>query len=154
MSEPITVSAVVLRDEAGRVLFVRKRGTSMFMQPGGKPEPGETPQQTAIRECAEELGVSLRPESLRWLGNFVSSAANEAGRRVVANVYSHPAVHDVSPAAEIEELRWVDPEEPPGEDLAPLYLEHLLPWLRSTPERAGEPASNRENSSSRAGFGE
>jgi len=36
----IRVSAVVLRDAQGRVLMVRKRGTSMWMNPGGKPEPG------------------------------------------------------------------------------------------------------------------
>src|SRR5690606_39457168 len=55
----IRVSAVVLRDGAGRVLTGRKRGTARFMFPGGKPEPGETPAQTAVRETREERGVEL-----------------------------------------------------------------------------------------------
>jgi len=46
----IRVSAVVLRNAAGEVLTVRKRNTSRFMLPGGKPDPGETPAETAVRE--------------------------------------------------------------------------------------------------------
>ena len=38
----IFVSAAVITDAAGRVLVVRKHGTSVFMQPGGKPEAGES----------------------------------------------------------------------------------------------------------------
>lgn len=41
MASLIHVSAVVLRDAEGRVLMVRKRGTGMWMNPGGKPEAGE-----------------------------------------------------------------------------------------------------------------
>ncbi|MBP6684877.1 MAG: NUDIX domain-containing protein, partial [Leucobacter sp.] len=77
VSEAIRVSAVVIRDPEGRVLNVRKRGTSMLMLPGGKPEPGEDPRDTAIREFAEELGVQLDPLRLRGLGEFRSPAANE-----------------------------------------------------------------------------
>ncbi|MCL3776712.1 MULTISPECIES: NUDIX domain-containing protein [unclassified Actinomyces] len=57
---PIRVSAVVILDAAGRLLTVRKRGTSRFMFPGGKPEPAETPEHTAVREAS---GVPL-PEDL------------------------------------------------------------------------------------------
>ncbi|MDH3061643.1 NUDIX domain-containing protein, partial [Gordonia alkanivorans] len=58
-SAVIRVSAVVLRDSTGAVLTVRKRGTTRFMFPGGKPEPGESALQTAIRECREELQLEL-----------------------------------------------------------------------------------------------
>ncbi|MFZ2259990.1 MAG: NUDIX domain-containing protein, partial [Luteococcus japonicus] len=73
----IRVSAVVLRDERGRFLTVRKRGTSMFMFPGGKPEHGESPAQTAIRELDEELGVTLEEDRLELIGTFSAPAANE-----------------------------------------------------------------------------
>ena len=52
--EPIRVSAVVIRDADGRVLTVRKRGTSMFMFPGGKPDPGERPVDAAVREGPDD----------------------------------------------------------------------------------------------------
>ena len=38
----ISVVAALIRDEDGRVLLVRKRGTAAFMQPGGKRDPGES----------------------------------------------------------------------------------------------------------------
>ena len=60
----IHVSAAVITDDAGRLLLVRKTGTTAFMQPGGKPELGESASQTLSRELAEELGIEgvpLRP---------------------------------------------------------------------------------------------
>jgi 8-oxo-dGTP diphosphatase len=40
---PIWIVAAVALDAAGRTLLVRKSGTAAFMQPGGKPDPGEAP---------------------------------------------------------------------------------------------------------------
>ncbi|MGC3995266.1 MAG: NUDIX domain-containing protein [Propionicimonas sp.] len=128
-SSPIAVSAVVLRDGAGRVLTVRKRGTTRFMFPGGKPEPGESPAQAAVREAAEEVGAVLDPASLAHLGRFTSAAANEQGRDVVAEVFSHPGVPVGEPSAEIEELRWQDAAGPYPADLAPLLADAVLPAL-------------------------
>ena len=44
----IRIVAAVVADERGRLLLVRKRGTTAFMQPGGKPEAGETPAETVL----------------------------------------------------------------------------------------------------------
>ena len=124
----IRVSAAVIVDEAGRVLVVRKQGTSMFMQPGGKPEPGETPAQTLIRELDEELGLVLDEAALRPLGTFVSAAANEPGHRVIADAFAtsiDPA--SVTVQAELAELRWITPADLGTLPLAPLSVEHLLP---------------------------
>lgn len=125
-ADPITVSAVLMRDEAGRVLTVRKRGTARLMFPGGKPEPGESPRDTAVREAAEELAVSLDPAALRYVGTFRAEAANEPGHQVEAVVYEHPQVPVREPRAEIEHLEWVDPfADVPG--LAPLLREAVFP---------------------------
>ena len=43
----ISVVAALIRDEAGRVLLVRKRGTAGFMQPGGKRDAGESDRRRA-----------------------------------------------------------------------------------------------------------
>lgn len=124
----IRVSAVVIQDAAGRVLTLRKRGTSMLMLPGGKPEPGEGPRQTALREFAEELGVELDPAVLAELGEFRSAAANEPGYDVVATVFLHPVVPVARPHGEIEHLEWVDPAaRHPA--MAPLNSEHIFPVL-------------------------
>ncbi|MBO9627116.1 MAG: NUDIX domain-containing protein [Microbacterium sp.] len=124
----IRVSAAVIVDDEGRVLVVRKKGTTRFMQPGGKPEPGEGPAQTLIRELHEELGILLDEGDLEPLGTFISEAANEPGHRVIADAFAtsiDPAT--VTVQAELAELRWITRDEIGDLPLAPLSTEHLLP---------------------------
>jgi 8-oxo-dGTP pyrophosphatase MutT (NUDIX family) len=126
----IHVSAAVITDAAGRVLFVRKRGTTVFMQPGGKPEPGESAAQALARELEEELGLVVAVADLEPLGTFEADAANEPGHRVVADVFRVPAQpDDVSARAEIEELRWIARAEASDLSLAPLSTQYLLPLI-------------------------
>jgi len=56
--DAIRIAAAVIVRPDGMTLLVRKRGTSAFMQPGGKIEPGETPEQALSRELSEEIGVT------------------------------------------------------------------------------------------------
>ena len=129
----IRVSAVVMRDAAGRVLNVRKRGTAAFMLPGGKHEPGEAPLDTAVREFAEEIGIALDPDRLTLLGVFRAAAANEPGHVVEATVYEHPLVGEAEaavPLAEIDAIEWIDPDAF-RDDLAPLNTDLVFPALRS-----------------------
>ena len=129
MADVITIAALVIRDGHGQVLTVRKRGTHRFMLPGGKPEPGEQPERTVVREVAEELGVLLDPADLTLLGVPTAPAANEPGHTVHATVYTHPYVDVTEPRAEIEALRWTDPAAPPP-DIAPLLRTVVFPALR------------------------
>ncbi len=124
----IHVSAAVITDADGRLLLVRKAGTTAFMQPGGKPEPGETPAETLARELAEEVGIRVSPDALEPLGRFTASAANEPGFAVVADVFGVD-IGDQRPVpdAEIAELRWVTAATASGIEIAPLAREFFLP---------------------------
>lgn len=123
----IEVAAVCLFNTAGRVLTVRKKGTYKWMLVGGKPEAGESAQDCAVREVAEELGVQLDRSRLSSLGTFHTTAANEGvpltAHVFVSDEHIHPCVQ-----AELEELRWVDPASP-GPDQAPLNTDLVFPLL-------------------------
>ena len=147
MKARIVVSAVCVFDDAGRLLTVRKRGTGMFMHPGGKPEPGETAVQAASRELAEEVGIIIAPRDLELMGVWIADAANEAATDIEATVFLAPGTWTARPSAEIAEIRWLDlaaldrgtwsqgalgqDAELPS-DLAPLLTHHILPVLAAS----------------------
>jgi 8-oxo-dGTP diphosphatase len=64
----VLVAACALIDADGRVLITeRPAGKSMaglWEFPGGKIEPGERPEETLIRELAEELGIAVKEPCL------------------------------------------------------------------------------------------
>lgn len=58
-TDPATLVFVMRGDE---ILLINKKtglGKGKVNGPGGKVEPGETPEQCAIRECHEELGITV-----------------------------------------------------------------------------------------------
>lgn len=129
MAGDIHIAAAVILDGAGRTLVVRKRGTTAFQQAGGKLDAGETSRMALIRELSEEIGLAVDQDRLASLGQFSAPAANEPGYRVIADVFvlrlAHP--EDVRPAAEIAEVRWIDPQAPGKIHLAPLTEHEILP---------------------------
>jgi 8-oxo-dGTP diphosphatase len=134
----LRVSAVCVYDPDGRMLTVRKSGTSKFMHPGGTPEPGESPAEAASRELAEETGITVAPADLEPMGTWTGTAANESDTDIVATVFTAPgtwAAAGIEAAAEIAELRWLDTARAADfDDLAPLLTEYVLPriapWLQ------------------------
>ena len=126
----LTVAAVIARDAAGRVLVVRKRGTTRFMLPGGKLEPGETSFDAALRELREEVGLALDPARLAPVGSNLTDAANEPGYTLASDVFEYAdPVAGAAADAEIAELDWIDPHGV-SPAWAPLLIE-LLPHLRA-----------------------
>ncbi|MBR1173119.1 NUDIX domain-containing protein [Bradyrhizobium sp. KB893862 SZCCT0404] len=126
-SENIRIAAALMSRSDGRVLLVRKKATESFMQPGGKIETGEHPQAALRRELSEELGIDVDPSEMTYVGRYTAPAANEPGRLVDADIFRVVIAHSVTPAAEIEEILWLDPSSPGAVKLAPLTRDKLLP---------------------------
>ncbi|MBN9332761.1 NUDIX domain-containing protein [Devosia sp.] len=124
----IRIAASVIERADGKIALVRKRGTSAFMQPGGKLEPGEAAIDAVVREVKEELGLHLEGP-LEPLGRFSATAANEPGSQVFADIFWCRCDEEPVVQAEIEELRWIDPNAPGDLVLAPLTRDHILPAL-------------------------
>ena len=134
MSEPkreILIAAAILLNEKRQMLVVRKRGTTQFMQPGGKIDPGETPEQALHRELAEEIGLTLPENAARYEGVFREEAANEPGADVVAHAFTARLHSEVTPQAEIEEVLWLDLDRNPGVTIARLTETQMLPLARA-----------------------
>ncbi|MBA1232114.1 NUDIX domain-containing protein [Pseudomonas viridiflava] len=123
----ITIAAALLIAPDGKTLLVRKRGTQAFMQPGGKIEPGEAASAALARELEEELGLVIDPQQAVFLGEFNAPAANEPGFEVHCQLFEVETDACVVPAAEIEEVIWVDTRSHAGLNLAPLTRDLILP---------------------------
>lgn len=117
-----------------RLLVVRKRGGSLFILPGGKPEGEEGDLAALSRELDEELGCSVSSPSLS--GVFTDRAAGIADAVVVVRLYQGDLVGDPVPQAEIEELAWLDIRKPDSLPLAPSIINGILPHLKKTMRRA------------------
>ncbi|AXJ06707.1 DNA mismatch repair protein MutT [Pseudomonas fluorescens] len=128
----IRIAAALLLNPDGQTLLVRKRNTTAFMQPGGKIEPHELPVHALARELEEELGLVIDPAQASFLGQFSAPAANEPGFVVQAEIFQLTIDTEVSPAAEIEEVIWIDPATDGEVILAPLTRDLILPFYRAS----------------------
>ena len=103
--------------ENGRVLIARRKpGKHMggkWEFPGGKIEPGETPEQSLARELGEELCVRAS------IGEFLCSTIFEAdGVSLELLVYRVESIEGELTLQEHDEIRWVNPEQLSSYDLA------------------------------------
>jgi 8-oxo-dGTP diphosphatase len=138
--QAIRIASAIITDTSGRCLLVRKRGTTHFIQPGGKMEPNESPVAALTRELQEELNLNLTEQKISYVGRFTDEAINEPGRVVIAEIYhSVIAATDFQPAAEIEEVIWCSPDNPHSILLAPLTENHLMPLVPTLHQNISTP---------------
>ena len=108
----LVVVAAALVDMDGRVLLQqRPEGKAMaglWEFPGGKVEPGETPESALVRELEEELGIQTY-ESCLAPATFASEGLNEAELLLLLYVCRKwTGVPELRHAAA---MRWVKPVE-------------------------------------------
>lgn len=113
----LTESMAVDVDEQERVLLILGRGGSKWGVPGGGQEDDETMEETAHREVAEEVGISISLAGLNHLRHEIATCEEYDERLHVLRVFFHAEYEDGSIAIQPGELNgaaWFT--EPPSAD--------------------------------------
>ena len=129
----LLVAACALIDSDGRILLAqRHEGKSLaglWEFPGGKVEPGETPEESLVRELHEELGITTKVACLAPL-SFASHTYEKF--HLLMPLYVCRRYEGIPHGKEGQALKWVKPQAlrdypmpPADEPLIPI-LQDLL----------------------------
>jgi 8-oxo-dGTP diphosphatase len=126
----VLVAAAALVDSDGRVLIAQrpegKQLAGLWEFPGGKVEPGETPETALIRELREELGIEV---TRACLAPFVFASHTYEDFHLLMPLFLIRRWAGTVVAHEHAALRWVKPARL-GEYPMPPADEPLVAWLR------------------------
>ena len=125
----LLVAACALVDADGRVLLSQrpegKQLAGLWEFPGGKVEPGETPEETLVRELTEELGIVTKPACLAPL-TFASHRYETF--HLLMPLYVCRRFEGIPEGREGQKLKWVRPRDMRNYPMPPAD-EPLIPFL-------------------------
>ncbi len=128
MNDIYKSAGIIIKDK--KLLFTRAKGMDFFIDPGGKIEPGESPEQALIRELEEEISITVQETDLEHFGDYIAEAANHKGKTVHMKVYIvEKWSGDIIASSEIEELLWLSSEIPQGINTGSIFGGQVLPEL-------------------------
>ena len=125
----LLVAACALVDADGRVLLAQrpegKQLAGLWEFPGGKVEPGETPEQCIIRELHEEIGIETDIPCLAPL-TFASHSYDEF--HLLMPLFICRRFRGIAQPREGQALKWVRPKQMRDYPMPPADAP-LIPFL-------------------------
>jgi ADP-ribose pyrophosphatase YjhB (NUDIX family) len=115
--------SVVITDEHGRLLLIRRTDNGHWAIPGGGMEPGESVRQAAVREVREETGIDCEVTGLVGVysdpGHVAAYDDGEVRQEFSVCLTARLLGGTPTTSPESSEVRFVDPAELPGYDMHP-----------------------------------
>ncbi|MCB1418298.1 MAG: (deoxy)nucleoside triphosphate pyrophosphohydrolase [Notoacmeibacter sp.] len=125
----LLVAACALVDADGRVLLAQrpegKALAGLWEFPGGKVEPGESPEETVVRELQEELGIITRIPCLAPL-TFASHTYEDF--HLLMPLFICRRYEGIARGLEGQAIKWVRPKDMRSYPMPPAD-EPLIPFL-------------------------
>jgi 8-oxo-dGTP pyrophosphatase MutT (NUDIX family) len=127
-------ASAAVRDDAGRLLMLRRADTGLWTIPTGGLKFGETIAQCAARECREETGIEIEVTGLVGVfsdpGHVIvyrkGGKIKEVRQPVNICVHGRPVGGQIAPAVgEAIEVRWVDLVELAAIDVHPAIRKRI-----------------------------
>jgi 8-oxo-dGTP pyrophosphatase MutT (NUDIX family) len=106
---------VIVADEQGRILMIRRTDNDNWALPGGAIDLGESMAQAAVRETTEETGITCEITGLVGIytdpGHIIHYTSNDEVREEFSIVLTARPVRGIpSTSSESSEVHWVEPE--------------------------------------------
>ena len=125
----VQVVAALIRDGEKFMIFQRPSNKTRAYQwefVGGKVEPGETKQEALIRECQEELDITIE------VGPVFMELVHEYPDITVHLTLFHATIAEGTPQKlEHHDIKWITPDEIPNYEFCPADTEILKKIMRA-----------------------
>lgn len=110
----VPAANVIVENDDGHLLMIRRTDSGNYAFPGGAMELGETIADTAVREAKEETGYDVKVTGLVGIytspGHLVEYTSDGEVRQEFAIVFSGLVVGGAARVnAEASEVAWVEP---------------------------------------------
>jgi ADP-ribose pyrophosphatase YjhB (NUDIX family) len=107
---------VIVTDDAGRILVIRRTDNGNWAVPGGAVDLGESLTDAAVRETKEESGIDCEITGISGIYTdprhvILYTSNGEARQEFSIVLTARPTGGQLTPSSETSEVRWVSPDE-------------------------------------------